>query len=54
MVRQRLGSHPRLQRLSRAGRLLVVVLDRSSQTPHTFAQRCVVTALAGRLEIVSE
>ena len=53
MVRQRLGSHPRLQRLSRAGRLLVVVLDRS-QTPSSFAHRCMVTSLAGRLDIVFE
>ena len=53
MVRQRLGSHPRLQRLSRAGRLLVIVLDRS-QTPNSFAHRCMVTSLAGRLDIVFE
>ena len=53
VVQQSLGSHLRLQRLSQAGRLLLVVLDRS-QTPHSYAQRCMATALAGRLDIISE
>jgi hypothetical protein len=53
VVQQSLGSHLCLQRLSQAGRLVVVVLDRS-QTPHSFAQRCMATALAGRLDIISE
>jgi len=53
LAQQSLGSHLRLQRLAQAGRLLLVVLDRS-QAPQTFAQRCMATALAGRLDIISE
>ena len=53
VVRQCLGSNRRLQRLAQAGRLLLVVLDRS-QTPHSFAQRCMATALAGKLDIICE
>ena len=53
VVQQSLGSHLRLQRLSQAGRLLLIVLDRS-QTPNSYAQRCIATALAGKLDIVSE
>jgi hypothetical protein len=44
VVQQSLGSHLRLLRLSQAGRLLLVVLDRS-QMPHSYAQRCMATAL---------